>query len=732
MARRLFHSSGKLSFSEQFFPARPKKLWLKARGFVIAPINIRRLGPASAKNKSYVGWLKRESMLYQANKIATKYSAKGSMWQRPFAKPRPRMAVKMASVWYTSYGLSLVTKDNESILKTLGSDELWAAFHTIGIDALHTGPLKLAGGISGWKQTPSIDGHFDRISNRIDPIFGSESEYINMSNTAKANGGIIIDDIIPGHTGKGFDFILAEMGYKDYPGIYHMVEILPEHWKVLPAVPKSKDSINLSIETEEELKHLGYIIGKLQRVIFFEPGVKETNWSVTKEIKGVDGIARRWVYLHYFKDGQPSINWLDPSFAGMKLVVGDALHSLGDLGSSALRLDANGFLGVEKSSEDQPAWSEGHPLSEAANLLISGMVRKVGGFTFQELNLAIDDIVNMSHAGADLSYDFITRPAYHHALIKSDTEFLRLMMRIGLELGVDPASLVHALQNHDDLTYELVHLWTLHKDDLFDFRDTQISGLELRKIIRQEIANCLCGEAAPYNLLFTTNGIACTSASLICAVLGITDLSNINSNNLEKIKHVHLLMAMFNALQPGVFALSGWDLVGALTIDKEKIKELIKDGDTRWINRGGYDLMGINHNAKSSTAGMPIASALYGSLNEQLKDEGSFAVNLRKIIAIRKKYSIDIARQVDIPNVSHKSMLVMVHVLPENDMIQLSVLNFSGDEISGSVNSEYLIAGAEIYDMFEDQVIGNVDDLNTFSISLSAYEGKSLLILKAT
>ena len=38
---------------------------------------------------------------------------------------------------------------------------------------------------------------------------------------------------------------------------------------------------------------------------------------------GPDGVERRWVYLHYFKDGQPSINWLDPSFAGMRLVIGD-------------------------------------------------------------------------------------------------------------------------------------------------------------------------------------------------------------------------------------------------------------------------------------------------------------------------------------------------------------------------------------------------------------------------
>ena len=54
---------------------------------------------------------------------------------------------------------------------------------------------------------------------------------------AAEHGGIVIDDIVPGHTGKGADFRLAEMKVGDYPGIYHMVEIPPEDWHLLPEVP---------------------------------------------------------------------------------------------------------------------------------------------------------------------------------------------------------------------------------------------------------------------------------------------------------------------------------------------------------------------------------------------------------------------------------------------------------------------------------------------------------------
>ena len=58
------------------------------------------------------------------------------------------------------------------------------------------------------------------------------------------------------------------MAYKDYPGIYHMVEIPREDWGLLPEVPAGRDSVNLDAETERELSARGYIIGELQRVSF--------------------------------------------------------------------------------------------------------------------------------------------------------------------------------------------------------------------------------------------------------------------------------------------------------------------------------------------------------------------------------------------------------------------------------------------------------------------------------
>ncbi|HBB22128.1 MAG TPA: maltose alpha-D-glucosyltransferase, partial [Pseudomonas sp.] len=84
--------------------------------------------------------------------------------------------------------------------------------------------------------------------------------------------------------------------------------------------------------------------------------------------------------------------------------------------------------------------------------------------------------------------------------------------------------LIHALQNHDELTLELVHFWTLHAYDHYHYKGQTLPGGHLREHIREEMYERLTGEHAPYNLKFVTNGVSCTTASVIAAALNIRDL----------------------------------------------------------------------------------------------------------------------------------------------------------------------------------------------------------------
>ncbi|RML68237.1 Trehalose synthase [Pseudomonas syringae pv. syringae] len=680
-------------------------------------------------DKQYVDWLVEQSMLDAARQRAKTYSGQGRLWQRPFALARPRDASAIASVWFTAYPASIVTREGGSVLEALGDETLWHALSEIGIQGIHNGPLKLSGGLKGRERTPSIDGNFDRISFGIDPDLGTEAQLLSLSRIAAAHNAVIIDDIIPSHTGKGADFRLAEMAYEDYPGLFHMVEIREEDWQLLPEVPAGRDAVNLMPDVVDQLRDKHYIVGQLQRVIFFEPGVKETDWSATDVVHGVDGKARRWVYLHYFKDGQPSLNWLDPSFAAQQMIIGDALHAIDVMGARVLRLDANGFLGVERRAEGT-AWSESHPLSITGNQLLAGAIRKAGGFSFQELNLTIDDIASMGQGGADLSYDFITRPAYQHALLTGTTEFLRLMLRQVHAYGIDPASLIHALQNHDELTLELVHFWTLHAHDTFHYQGQTFPGNILREHIREEMYEKLSGEHAPYNLKFVTNGVSCTTASIITAALGIRDLSTITDADIQQIQHIHLLLVMYNAMQPGVFALSGWDLVGALTLPAEQVDHLMQDGDTRWVHRGAYDLVDLDPEAEFSAGDMPRPKTLYGSLVSQLQRPDSFASQLKKILAVRRAYDIAASRQILIPDVEHPGLLVMVHELPAGKGTQITALNFSAETIVETLQLPGIAPGP-VVDIINERVEGDLTEQGEFTITLDAYEGLALRVVSA-
>lgn len=678
-------------------------------------------------DKQYVEWLVEQSMLNAAKQRAKLYGGQGRLWQRPYAQARPRDASAIGSVWFTAYPASIITREGGSVLEALADETLWHALSEVGIQGIHNGPLKASGGLKGRERTPSIDGNFDRISFEVDSSLGTDAQFLNLSRIAAAHNAIVVDDVIPSHTGKGADFRLAEMAYEEYPGLYHMVEIKEEDWSLLPEVPAGRDAVNLQPAIVDALRDKHYIVGQLQRVIFFEPGVKETDWSATPIVTGVDGKDRRWVYLHYFKEGQPSLNWLDPSFAAQQMIIGDALHAIDVMGARVLRLDANGFLGVERKA-DGTAWSESHPLSITGNQLLAGAIRKAGGFSFQELNLTIDDIAAMSHGGADLSYDFITRPAYQHALLTGRTEFLRLMLRQVHEFGIDPASLIHALQNHDELTLELVHFWTLHAHDQYLYQGQTFPGNILREHIREEMYERLAGEHAPYNLKFVTNGVSCTTASIITAALGIRELDSMTAADIDKIQHIHLLLVMFNAMQPGVFALSGWDLVGALPLPAEQVEHLMGDGDTRWIHRGGYDLVDMDPDCEMSEGGMPRARALYGSLVEQLKRPDSFASQLKKLLAVRRAYDIAASRQILIPDVEHPGLLIMVHELPAGKGTQITALNFSAEAIVETLHLPGIAPGP-VVDIINERVEGDLTEEGEFTITLDAYEGLALRVV---
>lgn len=684
----------------------------------------------------YITWLEQHSMLYQAAAMAARVSGRPAQWRHAYAQPQPRQVVQRASVWVLGYPGSVITRPGESVIATWADPQLWRVFDEIGIDLLHTGPVKLSGGIVRKDYTPTIDGWFDRISLAVDPALGTEEEYRRMVAAAAETDGLVAGDLVPLHTGRGADVLLALRAYKDYPGMYVMVEIAEKDWPLLPPVDGPWHTALLSNETAEGLMEHGYIPGRIHPADA-DPQVRSASgWSATGEVLGVDGRLRRWVFLHFFKPGQPALNWIDPSCAAQRAIAGDVVRTIDDLGAKVVRLDAVPFLGIERVEGTSLAFHYQHPLSILGTNYLAFLTRSLGGWSFQELNVPLETLKEYMEQGPDLSYDFFTRSEGLHALLMRDAAILRQAYSFLLEADVQPVRLVHDLQNHDEITYQFVPL-DFRGDEELAFKGQRISGRRLREQILSQMRSKAAGEAAPYNLLYrpSQDGLATTYAGFVAAALGIRDLDTISADQAEQIRHGHLLIALLNAMQPGVFSLSGWDLVGALPLPRESIEDRLGDADYRWINRGGVDLLGVNAGAKASRFGLPRARALYGALPEQLEDPASFASQLKRMLAARREYRIAEGELLAVPEVADSAVCLLVMRTPGKPALAITALNFSRrpveerldlSQIKGIDMSDF--SGQTVLDSVSGKTDGSVNDTGVISVRLEGWKGKTLIV----
>lgn len=689
----------------------------------------------SKSDQEYIRWLERRSMLHQAREQARAISGRGVQWRHPYGEPQPREAVQVASVWLLDYPGSVIPRPGKSVIATWGDQQLWEALEQIGIELLHTGPIKQSGGVEGRRYTPTIDGWFDPISLELDPDLGTDKEYRQMVRTAERHGASIAGDLVPLHTGIGADFRLAERAYQDYPGMYTMVEIREEDWELLPEVEGIWDTEFVPKEVVEELLSKGYLPGRINSNDASPQARDLSGWSATGEILGVDGKTRRWVFLHYFKKEQPTLNWLDPSYAAQRAISGDVVKTMHSLGARVMRLDAVPFLGIEPVPGESLTRHFKHPLSVQGTNSIAFLIRKLGGFSFHELNVPLEELKAYTEHGPDLSYDFFTRAQCLHALLTQDATLLRQAFQFLLDAEVQPISLVHDLQNHDEITYQLVEL-DARGDEVFQVNGKEVFGRQLREKMLREMRAKAAGDRAPHNRLYRPeeDGLATTFAGFIAAALEIRDPYHTSRDERQQIQQAHLLLAAANAMQPGVFSLSSWDLVGALPIPETSVADRMQDGDYRWINRGGVDLMGANPEADSSEFGIERAATLYGSLPEQLEDSDSFASQLGQMLRARKKYHIAEGELLAVPEVGNRSVCILVMQPPDSDAVAITAMNFSRKPVQEEIDLND-VAGLEVasltgemLDIVSDESLAEVPESGRLTIPLPALTARTILL----
>ncbi len=679
----------------------------------------------------YINFLQQNSMLFQADQEATTISGQGVQWRHTYDNPEPKQFVDTASVWLLYYPASVITAPNQSVLGAFGSTQYWDDLANVGIQSQHLDPMERAGGITGTMFTPTIDGWFDRIALDLDPTFGTENEFKQMVSVAGQHGAIIGHDLVPLHTGLGGDFRLAERAFQDYPGMYTMVEIPQSLWNLLPAVSDPWGHELLPVPAAQQLKTMGYIPGTIHSADADPQASTWSGWSATPAIVGVDGKTRRWVYLHVFKPAQPTLNWLDPSYASRRAMYGDTARNIVDRGVKYLRMDAVPFLGIDPDTNDTMAQTYLQPLSITGTNDLGFMTRKLGGFSYMELYTPLEQVKQFLQNGPDLTYDFFTRAQVLHPLITGDVMPLRLAHSVLLQVGVQPGLMIHDMQNHDEITYQLIDLGSRTN---IQFDGQTVNGAQLKQQILQQMQSTV--GAAPYNKLYRPqqDGVATTFAGFIAAAFGI-DPYHATSDQVAMIRQAQLLVAHANAMIPGVFGISAWDLTGALPVSADSVSQFTTGGDWRWINRGAVDLLNVNPSAtKSAVLGLPKAQTLYGSLPQQLADPNSFASQIQKMLAARKKFDIADATENSVPPTGNPAVAVITMTLPNSDLA-VTALNYGKNSNSVTVDLTQIPPGIPASDVagqmgtdIIDNSTANVSNDGHVTINLNALSGRTLVV----
>lgn len=446
-----------------------------------------------------------ESMLFQANEISQLHAPLIAKAPPPSVCPQTDSLLLLAPNWF-SIDLKILKTDGRSVLSYLNQENLWQAFAEMGIQAVELKGLKTA------------DKPLVRL--QIDPKFGTEEEYRQLAALAMKKGVRLIGSLIGGSTGQGADFALALKNFGAYPTLYSLVEILPQDWELLPCVKPKAFSVNIPWLTLQTLHKKGYVPTD------FAPYIKESHWNATEPIRCMDNKIRRWIYLRDEK-GFPRLNWLNPSFASIRVAAADALYCMFRLGQPILQMDAE--------------WPE------ATNETMSLTVRKLGGFSAAFCQGGVQSFAN-SHS--DVLYDHLTPMAALHALITEDAQVLRLLYRLLLEEKIPLKRLVHSLEPFGRFSCDWAE-FLQNADKKYQYCAEEVSGESLRKRLLSEDRFRLEGKLSDKPLSGWTE--ACAS------MLNIQDLEK----KRKLIVSLHLLLAKLFALQPGPFSLSAQDLLGS-------------------------------------------------------------------------------------------------------------------------------------------------------------------------
>jgi hypothetical protein len=423
--------------------------------------------------------IERESHLYRSERWIDQCAAQLTRARPPTSTPQTDICLAQASIW-----LRIEPEYFGAFpFAELAKREFWNQLIDLGVQA--------------------IDVHMLKQPN-------AERDYETVVRLAQNSGLTLLGAPLDPMSCEGPDFRLALASYKEYPHLFHLIELDPSDWKTFPIG-------ELPMVRVQQLKKLGYLDERPELVY---PYAKRSGWEATCPISGSDGKVRRWVFCQ--KDQRPVLNWLDPSFLCEKLAGGELVHALLIRSQTIVQLPHM-------------------PHSAATTLAL--LTRKLNGYSAWRVEASLEAF---KEAQTDLIYDRFTPLAFLHALITEDAEALRQIYRMFLSQQFSPRRLVHEL----DATQEFLCEWNAF---LTHRKTTTVEDRVTAELLAERLLN---------NDLLQLELSPSAYAPPIAPLFGLCP-DTVPMQHKNELQQARLLLAFFYAMQGGAFSFSTRDLPGS-------------------------------------------------------------------------------------------------------------------------------------------------------------------------
>lgn len=632
------------------------------------------LGPSVTRaDPGYMQWLEKQSLLGARAERSRVVSGSRLGWRSPTPPADPNTLPHAADTWLLVHPMALIADGTPSAFAILAQPRVRELLRRAGVRGLYISPIGGAGAIWAYDRSATLTGD-DTIQHSFSEAAGTDDEFTRLRRLADSSRLLLGTDIIPAATGMGPDFFLAARSMHDYPGAYCMVDIPRDLWPYLPASESEWQARPLTRAQHDLLAEKGLLPAALSRdlLTWTRPG----GWAVTGEVRGADGVMRRWAYRHAGRFDMPVLHWDDPSAAARRILSASIIQQVGLRGAALTGFRVEPLAGLDplpRIARGAPRPAPTLEPAPTAALSLGRETRRYGGWAWQRDRLPLPLLARTLRESADVADDTVTSPAAEHALLTGDARPLRALVDDALRLGIDMRRLVHATPGPDGVDYALPQLapgmlppGAAAGDGMPGLADVMRSAMRARASLW----------ASTMPLGATGDVLPVTGAGLAALGAGVSHTGATGADARAEIRKGHLALIFFKAMQPGLLLLHGQDLAGALPLDWHSMADSEEHWDPALAPRGAYALYRTARTTVLTRQGMPRAPVAYPPPDEQLHDPHSFLNGVHALTAMRAHTGIAAGRiTARLRTQGHGSVALAV-ALPDGRGTVLAVTNF--------------------------------------------------------